>query len=197
MGEIDERTLREIEREGESLLVTDMVSLIERHHSHDGPGISRETLNAYVEALEASADVQIDPEAFAERVESVLTDSASWVDDDHLYELDSDRISRYPRAWHDRLGGTADVREYVAFLQDEVPSFKDDVGRGGAGPGIPKQPLLDVVATVGRVDRDEAKARLESLRDRGVLAEDADQHPMAGVVLRERHDEYRDSTLDR
>jgi hypothetical protein len=38
---------------------------------------------------------------------------------------------------------------------------------------------------VGELDRDVAKAAIESARDEGRIAEDADQHPKAGVYLAE------------
>ncbi|WP_018129180.1 hypothetical protein [Haladaptatus paucihalophilus] len=196
MAQIDEDALREIRHKGESLLLEDLLLLIERHHPHEQPGISRETIESYAETLSESRDDQFNIETFHEKLNTQLTDSHTWAGKEAIYELASGRISRYPEAWHDRLGETADIREYIAFLQDEAPEFKDDLGRGGAGPGIPEQPLLDVVAVVGHVDRDDVKAQLQELREQGEIAEDADQHPNAGVVLRDRNDEFRDSGLD-
>lgn len=192
MADLDDHTLTELRREGSSLLFTDVVTLVERHHPHDQPGVPEETLLAYADALARDADYAFDAAAFREELDDRLADAETWAGENRVYRLGDDRVSRYPESWHERLGGTADVREFVAFLQEEVPEFKGDVGRGGAGPGIPEQALLDVVAVVGGVDRDDAKARLQELRERGELVEDADQHPDAGVVLRDRDGEDDD-----
>ncbi|QLG28627.1 hypothetical protein HUG10_14205 [Halorarum halophilum] len=197
MVELDEDVLEELQHGGRSLLIEDVVSIIERNHLDDRPGVSRETLEAYADALEADPDQQFDMETFHEELDSRLTDSDTWVDDDRLYRVGDDRISSYPATWHDRLGGKTDVRTYVVFLQDEAPEFKEDVGRGGAGPGIPQDQLLDVVSVVGRIERQEARAVLQDLHDRGELVEDADQHPDAGVMLGDEDGEsYRDTSID-
>lgn len=197
MVELDEDVLEELQHGGRSLLIEEVVSIIERTHLDDRPGVSRETVTAYADALDSDPDQRFDVETFRDELESRLTDSDTWAGDDRLYRLNSDRISSYPAAWHDRLGGTTDVRTYVVFLQEEVPEFKEDVGRGGAGPGVPQDQLLDVVSIVGRIERQEARALLQKLRDEGELVEDADQHPNAGVMLHDEEGEaYRDTSID-
>ncbi|WP_327050828.1 hypothetical protein [Halomicrococcus gelatinilyticus] len=194
MTETDERVLDGI---NQTLRLDGLVVLVERFHSHTQPGVPRETIDRYADPFSTSVGGGPDVDAFHEEVESRLTDSRTWSGGDSLYRLDPGRISRYPAEWHDRLGGTTDVRKYVDFIQEEVPEFKDDVGQGGSGPGVPEQPLLDAIAVVGRTDRDEVKAELADLRDRGEIAEDADQHPNPGVVLRDEREDLRDSTVDR
>lgn len=193
MTEADERVL---DRINQTLRLDGLLVLIERYHSHARPGVPRETLDRYAEPFSASVGGQPDVDAFHEEVDSRLTDSRTWSGKDSIYRLDSGRISRYPATWHDRLGDTTDVRRYVAFLQEEASEFKSDIGQGGAGPGIPEQPLLDAIAVIGRTDRDEVKTELAELRDRGEIAEDADQHPNPGVVLADEQGELRDSSLD-
>lgn len=193
MTETDERVL---DRINQTLRLDGLIVLVERFHSHTQPGVSRETVDRYAEPFSASIGEGPDVDAFHEEVDSRLTDSRTWSGGDSLYELGSGQISRYPAEWHDRLGGTTDVRRYVKFLQEEVPEFKDDIGQGGAGPGIPEQPLFDVIAVVGRTDRDEVRAKVAEFRDRGEIAEDADQHPNAGVVLSDDHEGLRDPSLD-
>ena len=56
--------------------------------------------------------------------------------------------------------------------------------------------LRDVVAAVGRTSVDDAKAELEALRDEGVVVEDADRHPHAGVYLADEAEGMRDPALD-
>jgi hypothetical protein len=195
MVEIEEQAIEEIQHGGDSLLFGDQLLLIERHHPHSQPGISREVIDKYVEALAANPNYQFNSDSFHRKLDSRITDTEAWVGGNRIYELESGRISRYPRGWHDQLNGETDIRRYIVFLQDEAPEFKKDIGFGGAGRGIPEQPLLDVVAVIGRIDRDDVKDTLEDLRRQGVIAEDADQHPNAGVYLPNRDDEYGDPSL--
>jgi hypothetical protein len=169
------------------------VLLIERGH-REGPGVPRETLDGYVDALAERRDFSVDAEDFAGELEAALVDEDEWVAEDRLYRLDGDRISRYPARWHRELGGSDDVAAFVDFLEETA--FADSVGRSGASRGIDEEALLDVVAAVGRIPIDEAKARLETLREEGVLVEDADQHPHAGVYLAAEASELRDPALD-
>lgn len=169
------------------------VDLLERGH-RDGPGIDRETLDAYVEAFEKRRDFDFDAEGFYAELDDALVDADEWVDEDKVYRLKGDRISRYPRSWHEELGGSDDVAAFVRFLKDT--GFVDIVGKSGAGGGIDEEALLDVVAAVGRISKGDAKARLETLRDEGVVVEDADTHPRAGVYLAEDASELRDPALD-
>lgn len=168
------------------------VLLVERGH-REQPGIDRETLDAYVEAFSGRRDFGFDPEDFRSELEAALVDDDEWVDESSLYRLDGDRISRYPSAWHDALGGSDDIAAFVRLLNDT--EFAEAVGHSGASNGLDEEALLDVVAAVGRIPMDEAKANLESLRDEGILVEDADQHPHAGVYLSEDAEEMRDSDV--
>ncbi|WP_313692787.1 hypothetical protein [Halorarum halobium] len=197
MADPNQEVLEELRHGGRSMLIEEVVSLLERTHRGDRPGVSRETVTAYADALEEDPEQRFDRETFHEELEASLTDSDTWEDPDSLYRIGDGHLSCYPPVWHGRLGGTTDVRAYVEFLQEEAPEFDDGFERGGAGEGIPQQPLLDVVATVGRVDRGVVKAELKELRQRGELVEDADQHPNAGVMLRDDGGEqYRDTSLD-
>lgn len=169
------------------------VLLVERGHRTE-PGVDRETLDGYVDALTGRRDFEFDPEGFHAELEDALVDDEEWVAEDRLYRIGEDRISRYPARFHEELGGSDDVAAFVDFLQDT--EFAGTVGSSGAGGGIDEEALLDVVAAVGQVPMDDAKARLETLRDEGVVVEDADQHPHAGVYLAEEAGELRDPTLE-
>ncbi len=195
MAELSDEVLDEAAHEGETLLVEDLVSLAERAHD-DEPGIERDRLMAYAEALAERRDVGFDLQAFDKGVADRLTDAETWADRDRLYELGDGRLSLYPTEWHAALGGSTDVADYLAFLKQDSPAFVRERGTGEVGPGIPKQKLLDIVAVIGRVDRETARAALKDARDAGEVVEDADQHPQAGVYLREEADTYRDGTLD-
>lgn len=162
------------------------VLLLERGHRHER-GIERSTLDDYVDALDGRDDYEFDPEGFYADLEDVLVDGETYVSDDALYRVGDDRISRYPKRWHDELGGSDDVAAFVSLLNDS---------RSVERRGVNEEALLDVVAAVGRVPKDDAKAELERLREEGVVVEDADQHPDAGVYLAEETEGLRDPALD-
>lgn len=190
MVETDDAVIDEAVHEGETTGPLDLFGLLEKHH--DDPGISRDRLRAYANALAARRDFAFDADGFLSDLESHRTDADTWEGLDRVYDLGDDRFSRYPPAWHDELGGSTDAEAYVRFLAEEVPSFSDDIARGAAGGqagGIPEDTLVDVIMTVGRVEREEARAAIGEARDRGALVEDVDQHPQAAVFLAEDADE--------
>lgn len=162
------------------------VLLIERGHRHER-GVERSTLDDYVDALDGRGDYEFDAEDFYADLEGALVDDETWATDEALYRIGDDRISRYPKRWHDELGGSDDVAGFVSLLNGSPY-----VEQGG----IDEDALLDVVAAVGRTSVDDAKAELEALRDEGVVVEDADQHPHAGVYLAEDAEGVRDPALD-
>jgi hypothetical protein len=168
------------------------VLLAERGHRTEA-GVDRETLDGYVEALAGRRDFEFDPEGFRAELEAALVDHEQRVAEDRLYRIGGGRISRYPARFHEELGGSDDVAAFVDFLTDT--RFAETVGASGAGDGIDEEALLDVVSAVGRVPMDEAKGRLETLRNEGVIVEDADQHPHAGVYLADDAEGLRDPAL--
>jgi len=172
-----------------------LVQYLERAHRTE-PGVAMETLETYADALSDRRDYDFDAEAFLEAIDAELVESDTWAGEDALYTLANGHVSRYPPTWHDELGGSDDVAGYVAYLGANATEFVETVGGYGAGGGIDEMVLLDVVATVGRIPRPTAKAELERLRDEGVLVEDADQHPHAGVYLASDDDDRRDSALE-
>lgn len=196
MVELNEAVVAEVERREQNLLVEEFVELVERHHPHTQPGVTRETITQYAGALPDGATDHFGDGTLTETVDSRLTDSETWRGEDTLYALDDDRVSVYPNAWHRALGGSDDVREYVRYLRDEAGDF-EMFDSQGAGRGIPEDTLLDVVTVVGRTDRDAVKAQVEERRDRGELVEGPDQHPEARVRLAEDAEDVQDPTLDK
>ena len=193
MVEISEQVLAEATHRSRNLLTTELVALIERHHPHDQPGVSRETLEAYAKALTDEPDYRFDAEGFLDEIDERLIDIETWAGNDALYPVD-DRVSAYPAQWHAELGGSIDVRAYLDFLQNEAVGFMHDTR--GPGQGVPEETLLDIVATVGRTDREEAKNALADLRQGGELVEGPDQHPDAGVRLAENAEQLRDESIE-
>lgn len=193
MTEVDDNVIAEITDRGQNVRFKELIGLIERAHP-DAPGVTQETLNAYAHELGDAPSVPFTPEELLSTVDDWLTDSDTWVGQKALYSLDG-RISVYPARWHDTLGGDIDIPAYIQFIEDDVVSNETDITRADPGDGIDEEDLLDLVATVGRTDKGAVKSRLEQLRDRGVIAEGADQHPDARVYLRERTDR-RDPALE-
>jgi hypothetical protein len=177
---IDEATHR-----SRNLLLSELIGLIERSHPHSEPGLARETLAAYAEALAEEPEFTLDANEFIDTVEDSLLETETWVEADSLYAVgdDHDRISIYPIAWHDRLGGETDVREHITYLEGDESGFADGSPKGGIGTGIDQPTLLDTVSTLGGIERDSVLAQIEARRSEGQLRKPADQHPDARVQL--------------
>jgi len=179
MVDTDEQAVTEIVDEGSALGTQRIIDILERY-----PGVPRAAIATYARELNERKDSSFDTEAFWEVVDDRLTDSDSWVDDgDPLYELEGDRISQYPATWHDRLGGERDPAAYLRFFEAAAPSVLGNTP--GGRQRADEDQLIDVMAVVGGLGRDAAKAAIESARDEGRIVEDADQHPKAGVYLAE------------
>jgi len=179
MVDTDQQAVDEIVHEGDALGTRELLDILERYHD-DRPGVPRDAIDAYARELNEREDSSFDTEAFESTVADRLTDSDSWVDDgDPLYELDGDRISQYPATWHDRLGGERDPAAYLRFFEEMAPSVRSRHG------GVDEDQLIDIMAVVGGLGRDTAKAAIESAREEDRIVEDADQHPKAGVYLAE------------
>jgi len=183
MVDTDQQAVDEIVHEGDALGTRELLDILERYHD-DRPGVPRDAIDAYARELNEREDSSFDTEAFESTVADRLTDSDSWVgDSERLYELDSGRISQYPATWHDRLGGERDPAAYLRFFEAEVPSVLSNAPGGRQRAN--EDQLIDVMAVVGEMSRQSAKAAIESARDEDRLTEDADQHPKAGVYLAE------------
>ncbi|WP_224332572.1 hypothetical protein [Haloprofundus halobius] len=180
MPELNDTVLSEAGDRGRTLLVTDLVGLIERHERSDRPGVESERVVTYAEALEADG-ARIDAPSVPSAVEERRTNSSSWVGDDVLYTVDDGRVSTFPERWHEGLRGESDVRRYLEVILDDVDDSENAFSMGGAGRGVPRSLLFDATAALGELNPTEAKAQIEALRDEGVLAEDVDQHPNARV----------------
>lgn len=177
--ELSEPLLDEVGEHSEYGRPHDFVSLAERHAPDDAPGAPREWLLAHVDAL--AEESGLDAESFRAALANDTTDAGTWADDRSVYEVGGegeDRLSAYPPAWHEEIGGSTSLVEIVEYLLDE--SGYQPV-TGGAGDGVTERDLFDVASAVGGFTREEAKAALEEARAEGTLAEDVDQHPRAKV----------------
>ncbi|WP_225332671.1 hypothetical protein [Halomicrobium urmianum] len=191
MVEIDSDAVDVIVHEGEAMSVRDMLTVFERYHQ-DRPGVPLAAVEEYARTMDDRPDYRLDVEGFLGDVRGQLTAEEDWVDTDHFYELEGDRISQYPAAWHAELGGETDPVRYLRFFRDVAPEYLDDLQEGGQGIGIPKDTLTKMIQVLGRVDRDEAAGAIAEADDAGYIKQNPDQHPQADVYLAEDADERRD-----
>lgn len=198
MTDPSEQVLEEARQHGETLTGRELVRMIERFHRPEGPGITRETLEAYDRAVAADDALPFVEGQLTSTVEDDLSEGEQWHDADAYYALGDGRVSLFPRAWHERLADSTDLREYVAVIEDDTASeaTEPDVPQGGVGTGVPEQLLLDAIVVIDGVERGEAKERLERDRRDGKLVQDADQHPDARVSLPDEAEDMRDDWLD-
>lgn len=180
MVDIDDAVIEELVHEGSSMDRDDLFDVIERHHD-DRPGVPRQAVAAYARELASRRDYSFDADGFLAALDERRTDEETWAGHDWYYELDDDRVSQYPAAWHEHLGESTDAAEYVRFINERAPDFAEELGRGGPETAVPKDALVDVLQAVGRMDREAATTAIEQAREHGALAEDVDQHPEAGV----------------
>jgi hypothetical protein len=184
MVETDEAVIDEIVHEGETLTLGDLFERIEQ--TVDGQqGVPRAVVTDYAHALADRRDYAFDAEGFLDTIDERLTDADTWAGIEKFYALDGDRISKYPSQWHADLGGSTDAEAYVRYIAENAPEFNEETGHGGPASALPEDTLIEVIATVGRVDKAHARRAIEEARDRGDVVEDADQHPHAGLYLPE------------
>jgi hypothetical protein len=189
MADVRDAVIDEVIQRGRNLLLTELLRLIERQHPEESPGVTRGTLEAYADTLAGEPSIKFEANELMEEIDAARIDAETWVGDDVLYDLGEngengeDRLSAYPRGWHDRLGGETDVREYVEYLESDESGFTDDSPRGGRGEGIDQPTLLEVVSVLGDVDQGTVRAQIEERRAEGQLEQPADQHPDARVQL--------------
>lgn len=198
MADPNEQALEEARQYGETLTVRELVRTIEQHHRSEGSGIGRETIAAYDRAVGDDDTIPFTEGELRSEVEENLSKSEGWDDAEAYYTIDDDRVSLFPRRWHDELAASDDVRKYVAVIEDDTADedTEPDVPKGGIGTGVPEEILLDAIIVIDGLAHEEAKERLEHERRDGNLVEDADQHPDARVYLTEEAEGMRDDWLD-
>lgn len=174
MPELRDDVLDEAGHRSKYLTARELLSLIERHHPRGEAGVDRELYEAYTEAVAEGTARSTDE--FTDMLSANLTSDEGWAGADAVYELETGKMSVYPKHCHEHLGGVGDPREHLRYLTDETDQYDRQV---------PEQTLLHMVTVVGGLDYETAKAELESLRDEGKVLEDADQHPDANVYLPE------------
>lgn len=183
--EPNEYVIEQAEREGESLLVGELVLYIERYHDDERPGVSRDLLDAYVENLSEKNFFTRGPDNVVEQIEDRTDDSETWVGENSFYRVGTDRVSNFPKRWHEQLGPDDDLRTFVRVMTEDIETSPHGTDRGGQGTGVPQQMLLDAATVLGDYDRGDAKTELEEFRDQDELVMDADMNKEGRVQLSE------------
>ena len=168
MVETREAVVEELDSHSETMRLEDFVRIVEGHQPVEEPGVDRETLAAYAEAVYFDVDLS----AIDERV----VDSDGWVEGDHLYEVGDGRISVYPPDWHEALAGTADLKEVIRLIQTETTEAEGEMQEAVTEEGVPENKVLRVAETVAGIDRETVRERLKELRQNDEIEEFASQH---------------------
>lgn len=177
MVELANTALDELQNRSETMTVHDLVRIVETYHPTDRPGVASETLVAYLDAL------KYDSEEVGAEIDARLTDASGWQPNDAIYDLGEDRISVFPPAWHEQLGDTTDLTEYVKVIRSDVDETQGPMEEAVTEAGVPEQFLFRVMRAIGGVEREQAREQLTTLRKEGVIEESTDQHPSGTVRL--------------
>ena len=183
MEELDRDAVAEIDRRRDSLATREFVSLVERHHPREEPGVPRDALDAYVEEW-AGASGTISVPQVTGWIDERLTDEATWVDD-ALYGVGAGHVSVFPAGWHEALDGEDDLREYVRFVLGEESGYRNAAGQHHAGAGVPRALLVEAAVVLGGLHRADVLDQLKSRRRAKELEVHPDQNPEAEVSLPE------------
>ncbi|WP_227354001.1 hypothetical protein [Haladaptatus salinisoli] len=171
MASTDQELVDELDSRVETLTLDDAVRLVETNHPNGGPGVEREVFESYLDATEYGED------AFTSSLEESLTDADSWQGGGRVYDLGGGRVSAYPRRWHDELGDTTDLREYLRVIGDDAQGSTGSERAAVTEDGVAEGMLLDAAAAIGGVDHEDTRDRLKTLRDEGEIEANPSQHP--------------------
>jgi hypothetical protein len=167
MADVNDDLLAQLETHEDTMQLDEFVRRIETHHPTDGPGASRETLEAYAKAVYYDVDLSA--------IDDRLTDSDDWEAGKHLYELGDGRISDYPPAWHETLGGTDDVKDIIETIENDVTEPEGTIQESVTDEGIPEQKIYRVGKAVAGIEEGDAREQIKRLRKDGEIEEFASQ----------------------
>jgi len=99
--------------------------MIERFHPHDGPGVSRSVISAYVGETLRRLDQRapFSPVQFERLLDERTTDADLWLPNS-LYAVAPGRISTYPLRWHERLGAVSDPVAYASVIGEDLAAAR-------------------------------------------------------------------------
>ena len=173
---VDERLVDELSHRDREYEIDDFVKYLERHHHGEEPGISRERIDAYADAL------GYDRERTNALLEERLTDSETWTPGNNLYRV-GENVSIYPPSWHEQLDDTIDLDEYVRVMLAEK-----EAKRGRPTPaqqGVPRPDILTAIEIFADLDREMGEQLLQKQRQEGAIVILASQNPEDLVRLPE------------
>ncbi len=175
--DLSDDVLEEAASRGETLIIHDLLRLIERFDT--GPGVPESRLDAYLSAL---GENRFNEQALRDGLEKRLTDSETWVEESAVYRLNGE-ISAFPPRWHEELVGQSDLTQYVATMTAAVEGGSAGYDHGGRGEGVPEKLLCDTATVFSGTSYKDAMREAARLRDTNLLTADADQHPNARIQL--------------
>ncbi|MFB6165921.1 MAG: hypothetical protein ABEJ31_12245 [Haloarculaceae archaeon] len=181
--QLQRRTLDELLNSGRYLYPTHVVGVIERFHAVEGPGVPRETVLAYANAVldRLGRRAPYGPERFAALLDARLVDAEVWLPN-ALYAVGPGRLSVFPSRWHRRLAGVRDPVQYVGVIGEDLAIARGaDVN--GPLPPVPRRLLVEAMMALGGVDRPTAGGLLREARRTGRVRIEPDQNPEADVWL--------------
>lgn len=174
---VDERLVDDLSLRDREYQIDDFIRYLERHHHGDEPGLSRELIDAYADAL------GYDREHTDVLLEERLTDSPTWIPGNNLYRV-GENVSVYPSSWHEQLAGTIDLAEYVrVMLEGKIAGEGRRLTR--AQRGIPQPDILTAVEIFADLDHEMAEELLKKQRLEGTIVIYASQNPEDLVRLPE------------
>ncbi|MFB6107908.1 MAG: hypothetical protein ABEJ82_03580 [Haloplanus sp.] len=177
MVTVDDALVSDLSEHDEYVTARTLVETLERNHVAEGPGVPREVVDAYAEALE------FDRERFDRSLAARVTEGRTWQPGDRIYEVDGN-LSIYPESWHERLADTTDLVDYVEVMVESV--------RAPAGVEVPRdelgvvqEKLITAVEIIGGLDRNAVRGLIKKHRLDGTLVLYAFQNPEELVRLPE------------
>ena len=160
---VDDLSIRDREYE-----IDDFVKYLERHHHGEEPGLSRERIDAYADAL------GYDGERTTVLLEERLTDSRTWMPGNNLYRV-GENVSIYPPSWHEQLADTIDLAEYVRVMLAEKEAKSGRLTP--AQQGISQPDILTAIEIFADLDREMGEQLLAKQRKEGSIVIYASQNP--------------------
>jgi hypothetical protein len=197
MANPDDRILEAATDEG-TLRAERLLSICEEYDAEAEPGVTRDTLVTYARALDDhETNVELDTQAegltdqdshaisdglLIQELRTRRTDATEW-EGRGIYELDAeeDRLSAFPAAWHEAVGGETDMGELFRFLEDTEPFRQDD--EAGTGKVSPDR-LIALASAVGGLDPETARERLSDLDEAGEIVEVSESPAHRGLESR-------------
>ncbi|WP_225333729.1 hypothetical protein [Halomicrobium urmianum] len=182
-GQLHDRTLHELLHRGRYLYPPDVVNVIERFHTVEGPGVPRTLVTEYV----AEVLRRLGPRApytlqrFERLLDGRVTDLDMWVPH-ALFEVAPGRVSVYPARWHRELAGVRDPAPYVDVIRQDLAAARS-VGPDGPLPAVPKATLVEAMVVLGDLDQPTAASLVRDARLDGRIVVEPFQNPEALVWL--------------